>query len=168
MLIKRTPVAGVEMSEDYDYERQAAQRLAEKINKLFEAVHPPDRGPYSNNEVEDYLMKTKDLGPTISANYLRYLRRAERMNPGAQQLRAIARFFDVDPGYLLTEDEKTQQMHEQLHKLALLRNATVHGIATRAASLDPATQKWLLQMVDTMPSREEGTRRDDNSGADSQ
>ncbi|GAA2798750.1 transcriptional regulator [Saccharopolyspora taberi] len=144
------------MSEDYEYERQAAERLAEKINRLFEAVHPPERGPYSNNEVEEYLLKTKDQGPTISANYLRYLRRAERMNPGAQQLRAIARFFEIDPGYLLTEDEKTEQMHEQLHKLALLRNAAVEGIATRAASLDPATQQWLLQVVNTMPARGEG------------
>lgn len=145
-----------------EHERQAAERLAEKIDQLFEAVHPPGRGPYSNNEVEQHLLDTKDRGPTISANYLRYLRRAERTNPGAQQLRAIARFFDIDPGYLMTEDERTQQMHEQLHQLALLRNATVHGIAARAASLDPKTQRWLLQMVETMPSREEQASTDDS------
>lgn len=151
------------MSEGYD-ERQAAERLAEKINQLFAAVHPPDRGPYSNNEVADWLEETKDQGPTISPNYLRYLRRAERTNPGAQQLRAIARFFDIDPGYLLTEDEKTEAMHEQLAKLALLRNAAVEGIATRAATLDPATQQWLLQVVNTMPARGEGSGTDESGG----
>lgn len=146
------------MTEDYDYEQQAAERLAEKINQLFDAVHPPERGPYSNNEVEEHLLNTKDQGPTISANYLRYLRRAERTNPGAQQLRAIARFFDIDPGYLLTEDEKTERMHQQLQKLALLRSTAVEGIATRAASLDSATQQWLWQVVSTMPIRSDDDR----------
>ncbi len=145
------------MTEDYDYEQQAAERLAEKINQLFDAVHPPDRGPYSNNEVEDHLLKTREQGPTISANYLRYLRRAERTNPGAQQLRAIARFFDIDPGYLLTEDEKTERMHQQLQTLAG-RSAAVEGIATRAASLDSATQHWLWQVINTMPARSDDDR----------
>lgn len=139
-----------------EHETQAAQRLADKINQLFQAVHPPDRGPYSNNEVEEHLAVTD--GPTISANYLRYLRRAERTNPGSQQLRAIARFFEVDPGYLLTEDEQTQATHEQLQQLALLRDSTVRGIAARAASFDGPTQQWLLNMVDTLPAGERPRR----------
>lgn len=158
------------MSDENPQEMRAARRLAEKINRLFSAVHPPDREAYSNNEVEEYLHRTKDQGPTISANYLRYLRRAERLNPGAQQLRAIARFFEIDPGYLLTEDDTTQQMHEQLHKLALLRSAAVEGIATRAASFDAPTQQWLLGMLDTMPghgrTEAQGQRPNDETGGE--
>lgn len=137
--------------QDQAHEQAAADRLAAKIERLFEAVHPPERGPYSNNEVADWLGKTADQGPTISANYLRYLRNGERRNPGASQLRAIARFFEVDPGYLLAEDAKTQEIHDQLLHLSYLRNAVVRGIAARAAGLDDQTQEWLLNLVDTMP-----------------
>lgn len=135
--------------------RVAAERLARKINLLFDTVY--DRSvrdrPYSPDEVAQWLAEHADTGPTISANYLRALRRAERTNPSTNSLRAIARFFNVDPGYLLTDDERTEALHEQLQALSFLADATVRGIAARAASLDSSTQAWVLQMLDTLPRR---------------
>lgn len=135
-----------------DSERAAAERLAEKLNRLFAVVHPPERGPYSNREVERYLAETSEDGaPTVSANYLSFLRRAQKTNPTSNSLRAIARFFDIDPGYLLADDEDARRIDQQLEALALVANANVRGIATRASGLAPEAQSWVLQMLDTLP-----------------
>ena len=135
-----------------DSEQAAAEQLARKLNRLFEVVHPPHRGPYSNREVERWLSEQADDGaPTVSANYLSFLRRAQRTNPTSNSLRAIARFFDIDPGYLLADDERAQRIDEQLEALSLLANANVRGIAARASGLEPAAQSWVLQMLETMP-----------------
>ncbi|WP_224388546.1 hypothetical protein [Pseudonocardia sp. ICBG1293] len=145
-----------------EVEVRAAERLANKINMLFDTVY--DRSvrdrPYSTNEVAQWLQEHADEGPTISANYLRALRGAWRTNPTANSLRAIARFFQVDPGYLLTDDRKTEELHQELSALRLLADASARGIATRAASLDASTQAWVLQMLETLPTHRERESRE--------
>lgn len=154
------------MTED-DHELAFARRLAEKINLLFATVYPAERGkPYSPEEVSAWLEETSSEGPTISANYIRYLRRGEKTNPGVQYLVAIARFFQVDLSYLLSEDEKSQRMHDQLVELGKIRNARAYGIALRASQKDPKTQEWLYQLITTMPDSEQAPEDESGDGSD--
>jgi transcriptional regulator with XRE-family HTH domain len=136
---------------DKSYDQVQAEKLADKINLLYEQQHPPDRGPYSDKEVEAWLAEHADEGPTISANYLRWLRRAERYNPSTNHVRAIARFFQVNPAFLLYDDEAADQTYEQIQRLGILSDAATRGIAAKAASLDGPTQEWVLRMLDTLP-----------------
>lgn len=124
--------------------------LAEKINRLFETVHPPERGPYSNAEVERALAQ-REGGPTISANYLYLLRSGRKDNPTKRNLEALANFFGVDPAYFFDE-EVGRATFADLELLAALRsNAEVRQIALRAFELDPAMRRWLARTLEDMP-----------------
>lgn len=148
------------MSSQEDREQIEAQKLAARINRLFEVVHPADRDPYSPEEVATKLAETADEGPTISANYLRSLRRAASTNPTANSLRAIARFFKVEPGYLLNDDERTKQIEQELDKLQLLSDMKVQGIATRASRLTDTDRDWVLGMLASFEERRHGGTAD--------
>ena len=71
--------------------------LMDRLNRLFDTVHPPDRGPYSNAEVAE-LMEKRGLGK-LSGQYLWLLRTGQRDNPTKRHLEALAGFFGVDPAY---------------------------------------------------------------------
>lgn len=148
-------------------EARDAERLAAKINMLFDTVY--DRSlrdrPYSTNEVAQWLYEHADDGPTISANYLRALRGGWRTNPSANSLRAVARFFKVDPGYLLTDDRQAEELHQELHTLRFLADVSARGIAARAAALDPSMQAWVLQLLETLPARKDRDDRGWESGS---
>lgn len=134
--------------------------LADKINCLFRTIHPPDRGPYSNKEVERWLTDHDDDGPTISANYLHWLRTRERQNPTISHLYAIARFFGIDPAYFLTDDEHAQAMHADLQLLAALRDSDeIRSVALRARDLSPEMRSWLARTVHDLPVQEPRRRR---------
>jgi transcriptional regulator with XRE-family HTH domain len=67
--------------------------LADKLNELFAA----SRGLVSVEEV------ARVTG--LSTSYLRYLRSGARDNPTVQTLTRLARFFDVDPSFLLVDGD---------------------------------------------------------------
>ncbi|MGH3803017.1 MAG: helix-turn-helix domain-containing protein, partial [Pseudonocardiaceae bacterium] len=114
---------------------ERAPTLAEKINRLFETVHPPERGPYSNAEVERALTQRKG-GPTISANYLYQLRNGRKDNPTKRNLEALVSFFGVDPAYFF-DDDAGRATFADLELLAALRSsADVRQLALRAFELD--------------------------------
>jgi len=138
--------------------------LAEKINRLFETLHPPDRGPWSNQEVERWLAKRAAVdgdGLTISANYLLLLRHGQRDNPTMRNVQAIAKFFQVDPGYFLRDD--TEQTYDDLQLLAAIRDEQLQRIALRAFHLDPEMRAWLAHTIDNLPrgriKRQRGTKQ---------
>lgn len=135
----------------------SAPTLAEKINRLFETVHPPERGPYSNAEVERALMQ-RGSGPTISANYLYLLRSGRKDNPTKRSLEALASFFGIAPAYFFDED--VLQPRSDLELLVALRsNADVRQLALRAFELDPEMCRWLVRIVEDMPRRQLRRRR---------
>lgn len=161
------------MNEDEDEhvaEEIADQRLAAKINRLFEVVHPTDRGAYKPHEVVTWLEETSGPDrPTISLNHLLALKRGQRTNPTLNALRAIARFFQVEVAYLVSDDEQSRKVDEQLAQLALFRDRLVEGIATRAASMDRPRRKWVLEMLEAMPdppSATEPRRSDEDTDGD--
>jgi len=138
--------------------------LAEKINRLFETLHPPDRGPWSNQEVERWLAERAAVdgdGLTISANYLLLLRHGQRDNPTMRNVQAIAKFFQVDPGYFLRDDDDTEQTYIDLQLLAAIRDEHVQSIAVRAFHLDPEMRAWLAHTINDLPRgrNKRGTRQ---------
>lgn len=121
--------------------------LADRINQLFSTIYPADRGPYSEREVVDWLAAHD--GPTISRNYLHWLRTGERDNPTVDHLRAIARFFGVSPSYLLEDD--SDDIHRDLEFLAALKEQDIQTILLRARQMTPEMRSWLARTVSEMP-----------------
>ncbi len=138
------------MSAADDGDRPLA--FAEKVNQVFETVHPPGRSPYTNREVARWLEKNSTNGePTLSENYIGLLRSGKSRNPTIQTVEALARFFGIPPAYFLESGSTASAIHEELQLIASLRDAKVHGIAARAATLDPEMRDWLHDMVTTLP-----------------
>lgn len=63
--------------------------FAARLNRLFETVYPPGRGPHTSAEV---IAALKAEGITMSAPYLSQLRSGNRTNPSAT-MTALANFF---------------------------------------------------------------------------
>jgi len=74
--------------------------LAEKIDRLFQTVHPAD-GEYTHEEVASAIREAG--GPTISGSYLWQLRKGVRDNPTMRHLEALSEFFGVPPAYFFDE-----------------------------------------------------------------
>jgi transcriptional regulator with XRE-family HTH domain len=108
--------------------------LAEKLTALFE-VHPYDRKKYSPAEVAEAI--NNELGPkTISGTYLWQLKTGRRDNPTTTHLRAIARFFRIQPAYLIGGDEDLdQRMNAELRDAALMSQRRVRTVAYQMAAL---------------------------------
>lgn len=119
--------------------------LAGKIRYLFETVHPPGRGPYSDVEVAAAI--EADGVVTMSDSFLYSLRSGRRVNPSLSRLGALAKFFGVDPNFFF-DDEVSQAVTEELEFVAALRDAGVMGLATRAAGLSEVSLEQLRQMVE--------------------
>ncbi|MGH3797694.1 MAG: XRE family transcriptional regulator [Pseudonocardiaceae bacterium] len=148
------------MPDSREDDQRPRRTLADKINRLFETIHPPGRGPWSNQEVERWLAdRASEDGLTISANYLLLLRNGQRDNPTMRNVRALAKFFQIDPGYFLRDDEETEQTHADLELLGAMRDKNVKTIALRALSLDPAMQAWLANTIAELPQGRSRRRR---------
>lgn len=121
--------------------------LAEKIEYLFQNVHPGKDRPYTLQEVVD---KARELGgPTISLGFIHALRMGKSNNPTIQHLQALAGVFDVPVEFFINE-EVTARLAPQLKLLALLQERGVTNIALRAADLSPAARDTLLAVIEAL------------------
>jgi transcriptional regulator with XRE-family HTH domain len=125
--------------------RQAAPSLADKLDRLFQAVRPAGRGEYSYQEVADAIRA--EGGPTISATYLWQLRKGLRDNPTRNHLAALARFFGVSPAYFF-DDDAAEVVDAQLSLLAAMRDASVRSVALRAAGLSVESLTAVQVVID--------------------
>lgn len=125
----------------------AAQGLiAQRLNHLFETVHPPGRGPYSLREVVDAI--NADTGTKLlSAAYLSQLRTGQRTEPSHSRLAAIAKFFGVDIRYF-SDDETADATDQQLEFLAAMRDSGVRAVAIRAAGLSDTALEAVKALID--------------------
>ena len=128
------------------------QTLAEKVNRLFQNIHPSGRGEYSNEEVASAI-RTRG-GPTISATYLWQLRKGIRDNPTKKHLEALADFFGVPPSYFF-DDEVTERIDAELRLLVALRDSSVRQIALRAFGLSAESLSKIAEMVEWVRDLEE-------------
>jgi transcriptional regulator with XRE-family HTH domain len=124
--------------------KHGSSALADRLNRLFETVHPPGRGPYSNEEVARAI---RAEGGDISRAYLSYLRNGDRDNPTLQHLEALARFFGVPAAYFF-DDNVTAETDAQLEIVAALRDAGVRSVAMRVAGLSPKGLLAVTAMIE--------------------
>jgi len=124
---------------------QSAPTLADKLDRLFEAVHPAGRGPYSNEEVAALIREQG--GPTISATYIWLLRKGQRNNPTLKHLEALANFFGVPAAYFF-DDETAAKVDAELALLNALKDLGVQRLALRAAGLSPRSLDSIAEMIE--------------------
>jgi transcriptional regulator with XRE-family HTH domain len=124
--------------------------LADRLNRLFETVHPPGRASYSNEEV---ARAVREQGGDISRAYLSYLRNGERTNPTFQHLQALARFFGVTPAYFFDDDEAAK-VNAQFDLVVSLRDAGVRAVALRASGLSPKGLQAVATIIEEVRSLE--------------
>ena len=117
--------------------------FAARLNRLFETVYPPGRGPHTSAEV---IAALKSEGITMSAPYLAQWRSGNRTNPSSATMTAIANFFRIKPEYF-TDDEYYEKMDRELTWLAHMRDEGVRRIAARTVGLSPQAQQKLVETV---------------------
>ena len=126
-------------------EKPGSLTLAEKLNHLFETIHPPGRPEFSSEDVAEGIRARG--GPTISATYIWQLRKGLRDNPTKKHLEALAEFFGVTPAYFFDE-EAAERIEAELELLAALRDAPVRHIALRASGLSSQSLRAIAEMID--------------------
>lgn len=119
--------------------------LSDKLNHLFETVHPASRGPFSNEEVAVAIRAQG--GPTISATYIWLLRKGQRDNPTMKHVEALAGFFGVPPAYFF-DDETTARVDAELGMLTVMKDVGVQALALRAAGLSPKSLHSIVEVIE--------------------
>lgn len=101
------------------------------LSKLFQAVHPPGRGPWSPEEVATAISETGRYG-SISASYIRELLGATSDNPRLKHILGLADHFGADPAYFF-DDELAAHVDAELDDFLALRKLGVVEFVTRLA-----------------------------------
>lgn len=124
--------------------------FAARLNRLFDTIHPPGRGPHASAELIQALDAT---GVSLSAAYLSQLRSGIRSNPSAATMAAIAGFFRVEPDFF-TDDEYYIGLDSELSWLANARDEGLRRIAIRTVGLSQQSQTDLVRTADELRLRE--------------
>lgn len=126
--------------------------IAEKLNRLFEVLHPAGGRPLTNREL---AARVKEQGGSISQAYISQLRGGTRDNPTLEHLIGIASAFGVPPGYF-TDPEVAERVDAELDRLVEMQQAKPElaeiaemqvNINMRTASLDDSEREALAEMV---------------------
>lgn len=127
-----------------------SKTFAARLNRLFDTVYAPGRGPHTSAEV---LAALKAEGVTMSAPYLSQLRSGNRTNPSAATMAALANFFRIKPAYF-TDDEYFAKLDQELTWLAEMRDAGVRRIAARTVGLSPEAKEDLVRHAEELRRKE--------------
>jgi transcriptional regulator with XRE-family HTH domain len=121
-------------------------KFSARLNRLFDTVYPPGRGPHTSAEV---IAALKAEGITMSAPYLSQLRSGNRTNPSSATMAALANFFRIRPAYF-TDDEYYEKLDSELSWLSTMRDENVRRIAVRSFGLSQQAQQNLVERVDEL------------------
>ena len=127
--------------------KSMSKTFAARLNRLFDTVYPPGRGPHTSVEVITAL-KAEGI-TTVSAPYLSQLRSGNRTNQSAATMAALANFFRVKPAYF-TDDEYYQKLDKELTWLATMRDEGVRRIAARTVGLSAQAQDDVAAKVEEL------------------
>jgi transcriptional regulator with XRE-family HTH domain len=119
--------------------------LAEKLDRLFRAVHPRGRGEYTYREVAEGI-RSRGL-PPISGTYIWQLRTGQRTNPTIKHVEGLAAFFGVPVNYFFN-DEVAIRVDAELDLLVAFREASIRRIALRASGLSPESLSAIAEMIE--------------------
>ena len=125
--------------------------FAARLNRLFDTVYPPGRGPHTSAEV---IAALKAEGITMSAPYLSQLRSGNRTNPSTATMAALANFFRIKPAYF-TDDEYYGKLDQELTWLAEMRDEGVRRIAARTVGLSPEAREDLVVRAEELRRQEQ-------------
>jgi transcriptional regulator with XRE-family HTH domain len=137
--------------------------IAEKLNRLFEVLHPAGGRPLTNREL---AARIKEQGGSISPAYISQLRSGIRGNPTLEHLIGIATAFGVPAGYF-TDPEVAERVDAELDRLVEMRQSKPElaeiaemqvNINMRTASLDDTEREAFTEMVQAFW-RRRGQRR---------
>jgi transcriptional regulator with XRE-family HTH domain len=103
--------------------------FAARLNRLFDTVYPPGRGPHTSAEV---IAALKAEGITMSAPYLSQLRSGNRTNPSTATMAALAK------------------LDRELSWLATMRDDGVRRIALGAAELSAEGRQDIVERVNEL------------------
>jgi transcriptional regulator with XRE-family HTH domain len=127
-----------------------SKTFAARLNRLFDTVYPPGRGPHTSAEV---IAALKAEGITMSAPYLSQLRSGNRTNPSSATMAALANFFRIKPAYF-TDDEYYEKLDTELVWLMTMRDEGIRRIALGASGLSAESQKEVAQHVEELRRKE--------------
>src|SRR6202790_5923581 len=117
-----------------------------RLNRLFDTVYPPGRGPHTSAEV---IAALKSEGITMSAPYLSQLRSGNRTNPSAATMAALANFFRIKSAYF-TDDDYYEKLDNEVVWLATMRDESVRRIAQGAYGLPAHAQQEIAERIDEL------------------
>ncbi len=126
--------------------------LAEKLDRLFQAVRSPKGGEYTYAEVATGV-QGRGIA-TISDTYLCDLRNGTKDNPRIRHLEALADFFGVPMNYFFDGDESAARLYAQLASLPAYGDTDVQRIMLRAVDLSPETLQAVAQIIEHLRPRE--------------
>ncbi len=120
----------------------AADSFAARLNRLFDTIYPPGRGPYASSEL---VRAVECRGMELSAPYLSQLRSGRRENPSLETMELIAEFFGIRSDYFTGRDEAyRRRLEEELDWIDLSRNPDVRRLASALIELPPGRREQLL------------------------
>ena len=131
-------------------DRPMIMTFSARLNRLFDTVYPPGRGPHTSAEV---IAALRAEGVTMSAPYLSQLRSGNRTNPSVATMAALANFFRIKPAYF-TDDEYYEKLDNELTWLASMRDEGIRRIAARTVGLSPEAQQDLVLKADELRRQE--------------
>jgi transcriptional regulator with XRE-family HTH domain len=117
-----------------------------RLNRLFDTVYPPGRGPHTSAEV---IAALKAEGITMSAPYLSQLRSGNRTNPSSATMAALANFFRIKSAYF-TDDDYYEKLDKELAWLSTMRDEGVRRIAVKTIGLSSQAQQNVVERVDEL------------------
>lgn len=117
-----------------------------RLNRLFETVYPPGRGPHSSAEV---IAALNAQGIRMSAPYLSQLRSGSRTNPSMTTLVALANFFRVKPAYFLDDGYYTT-LDRELSWLVMTRDETIRDVVLRFAELPKHARERVAGFIEEL------------------
>ena len=120
--------------------------FASRLNRLFDTVYPPGRGPHTSAEV---IAALKAEGITMSAPYLSQLRSGNRTNPSSATMAALANFFRIKSSFF-TDDEFYEKLDKELQFFSSVREDGVRRIAARAYGLPADAQQKVIERIDEL------------------
>lgn len=129
--------------------------LTQRLDHLFETVHPKGRGPYSYQEVADKINDGAGDG-AISPSYIWQLRSGMKENPTRRHIALLASFFSVSPLYFF-EDEQDLGV-EEIELARTLKDPRVYALAHAATGLSDTSLDAVTALIQSLHAIEREAR----------
>jgi transcriptional regulator with XRE-family HTH domain len=114
--------------------------FSEKLNFLCKTIHPPNRGPYTLQEIADAV--------GVSPGYIHALRHGKKDQPTLEVIQKLADFFGIPAGAFFRGDKEAIEVAADVEVFVALRDAEVRNITLRAARYSPEERQALTGIMD--------------------